>query len=509
MGRDSDLLVVGAGPSGLTLALQASRMGAKVRVIERRSEPRVWAPALAIHPRTMEILGGLGVADPLVARGLSRVGLDLHIGADVVSGSLGQLYLPETEFPFICFAPQPEVEDVLASALSAQGVAIEWASEFKGMAPYQDGVVCRVETEGTEETVTARYLVGCDGADSAVRRDARIRFVGRSYRETISIADAGADLEPNTAHAFISGRGILFFFPLPSGRWRIIGPGARDGSPEAVRALVARHTEGAVEIDEIDWVKVLRQQHRLARAYRRGNAFLAGDAAHVHSPAGAQGMNTGIQDAANLGWKLALAVRGASASLLDTYETERRPVARHVVRLTGLAFALEVSDLAPLRWGRRWAGKPIAGLLAPHPRPMSVVARMVSGLDTRYRRGAVDPDRVSRLGYGAGRRLPDTLIDMRTGRRLHHLLDGRTFTLVIFDDTLDESHLAQFKSRHAVVEVTHAPDGVGGGRRRVDWVLVRPDGYIATSGRSTDLDWAVRYLDRWLGNQFAAARSTL
>ncbi|MFZ0013285.1 MAG: FAD-dependent monooxygenase, partial [Acidimicrobiia bacterium] len=366
MSLDSDVLVVGAGPTGLTLALQASRMGAKVRVVERRSTPRVWAPALAIHPRTLETLRSLGVADELLARGLAHVDLDIHVDETVVSGSLGRLNLPETEFPFVFFAPQPEVEAVLVSALAAVGVEVEWGSDFQGCEPAEEGMACRLKRDGEVRTVTTGYLVGCDGSDSTVRRDAGIRFRGRSYRETISIADASADLQPDTAHAFLRGRGILFFFPLPSGRWRIIGPGVVNETAVEVKALVERHTGGLVGIDDVDWVRVVRPQHRLASAYRMGRVFLAGDAAHVHSPAGAQGMNTGIQDAANLGWKLAFAARGAPDDLLDTYEAERRPVAKHVVRLTGLAFGIEVSEFAPMAWGRRWAAKPIASLLAPH-----------------------------------------------------------------------------------------------------------------------------------------------
>ena len=498
MSLDSDILVVGAGPTGLTLALQASRMGAKVRVVERRSTPRAWAPALAIHPRTLETLRSLGVADEVLARGLAHVDLDIHIDETVVSESLGRLHLPETEFPFVFFAPQPEVEAVLASALGAIGVEVEWGSEFQGYEPTEGGLACRLERDGEVRTVTTGYLVGCDGSDSAVRREARIRFRGRSYRETISIADANADLQPRTAHAFLRGRGILFFFPLSSGRWRIIGPGVVNETAVEVEALVERHTGGRVGVSDVDWVKVVRPQHRLAGTYRKGRVFLAGDAAHVHSPAGAQGMNAGIQDAANLGWKVAVAARGAPDDLLDTYEAERRPVAKHVVRVTGLAFALELSEFTPLVWGRRWAAKPIASLLAPHPRLISVLARVVSGLDTRYRRGAIDRDRVWRVGFGAGRRLPDS-----PSPRLHHLLDGRAFTLLVFGRGSINESVWSGLGEDVVVRPAPRP---ARRKRGVDWVLVRPDGYIATSGTSSDQSRATRYVERWLGVREVANR---
>ena len=409
MRLDTEIVVVGAGPTGLTLALQASMIGARVRILERRSTPRTWAPALAIHPRTMETLRGLGAADELLTRGLSRVDLRIHVGGSTVAGSLGDLHLPATEYPFIFFAPQPEVERVLRQRLATFGVEVEWGCELKGLVDGDGGVVCQLELAGAERRISARYVVGCDGADSTVRSQSGIRFVGRSYRESILIADTAntGDLEAGAAHAFLSAKGILFFFPLPSGAWRLIGPGPDGETPVDVHVLVDHHTKGEVKLGDVSWVKVITPQHRLAETYRRERVFLAGDAAHVHSPAGAQGMNTGIQDAANLGWKLGLALRGAPDSLLETYETERRPVARQVVRLTGLAYALEVSEFAPLRWGRRLAARPVAGLLLPQPRLISVAARAVSGLDTWYRHGAVDRSRFSCHRLGAGRRLPD------------------------------------------------------------------------------------------------------
>ena len=173
---DTEIVVVGAGPTGLTLALQASMIGAKVRILERRSTPRTWAPALAIHPRTMEILRGLGAADELLTRGLSRVDLRIHVGGSTVAGSLGDLHLPATEYPFIFFAPQPEVERVLRQRLATFGVEVEWGCELKGLVEGDGGVVCLLELAGEERRISARYVVGCDGADSTVRNQSGIRF---------------------------------------------------------------------------------------------------------------------------------------------------------------------------------------------------------------------------------------------------------------------------------------------------------------------------------------------
>jgi hypothetical protein len=251
---------------------------------------------------------------------------------------------------------------------------------------------------------------------------------------------------------------------------------------------------------------VITPQHRIASSYRRGHVFLVGDAAHVHSPAGAQGMNTGIQDAANLGWKLGLLMRGGPDSLLDTYEVERRPIARQVVRLTGLAYALEVSDFAPLRWGRRWVARPVAGMLLPHPQLLSIVARLVSGLDTRYRSGALDRSGLSSRRYRPGRRLPDFEISDSDARRLHHVIDARAFSLIVTGQV--DQPVGHLPRRYPDLKIHRLSSASAALLGPAQWILVRPDGYIASSGTSSQLARAGEFLNRWVGDQLPAARST-
>jgi hypothetical protein len=212
-------------------------------------------------------------------------------------------------------------------------------------------------------------------------------------------------------------------------------------------------------------------------------------------------MNTGIQDAVNLGWKLALAARGAPDALLDTYETERRRVAKQVVRLTGLAFALEVSDSWVFRVGRRWAAHPIASLLLPRPRLVSFVARVVSGLDTRYRDGAVGRDNDCRRHLRPGSRLPDCVLSGGGPESwLHQLTDASGFHLLIFNDVVDEQVLESLSRRWGGnVTVRHVNRSRAPSPSPPSYVLVRPDGYIAACGTSPDLVRAVKYLDEWVG----------
>jgi 2-polyprenyl-6-methoxyphenol hydroxylase-like FAD-dependent oxidoreductase len=497
---DVDVTVVGAGPSGLSLALQARSIGASVRIIERREGPRDWAPALAVHARTLESLDGLGVADELVARGVSEADLVIHIGGSTFTGALHHLDLPHTRYPLILFVTQRDVETVLRERLSALGVEVEWDTEFSGLVEGGERMAVHFNGPDGRESISSRFVVGCDGAESAVRGALDIPFRGRRYREAILVADveATAGIGPGEAHAYLAAGGIMFLFPIEAGRFRLIAPLGPEADEAGVMRLVSTHTRGEVEISAVSWIRVIRPQHRVAGSYRRGRVFLAGDAAHVHSPAGAQGMNTGIQDAANLGWKVALAARGAPDALLDTYETERRPVARRVVALTGLAFALEVSEMLPLRVGRRWAARPVAATILPRPKLLSRVARVVSGLDTRYRKGALTGDGSGMLTPGS--RLPDLELTGAPVSRLQDLIDGSSFHLLRRDVETTDPEPGLDRD---VVLRTHRIDGRWLPEPAADFpalVLVRPDGHIALVSHQTGIGAVETYMSHWVGD---------
>jgi len=501
MAGETEILVVGAGPTGLAVALQSRISGAEVRIIEQLTEPRPWAPALAVQPRTMEILRGLGVSDSLLERSLAEAALRIHVDGWSVEGRLHHLHLPATEFPFILFAPQPEVEAVLRRRLRELGVDVEWGCRLTGLLQHGNRVECRVHrSEATETSVVAEYVAGCDGPDSLVRRLIGARFQGRDYRRAIVVGDADPtdDLESGTAHAFLRRAGIVFAFPLPSGGWRIIAPHIAAGGD--LTDAVSLQTGGSVQLANVHWVKSIRPQHRLASHYAIGRVFLAGDAAHVHSPAGAQGMNTGIQDAANLGWKLAMALRGAPDTLLNTYEVERRPVAKRVLRLTGIAHAVEVSEALPFRIGRRWAAPPVVGLVLPRPRLVSLVARAVSGLDIGYRRGAVDDVAGARRRFRPGRRMADLPLTQGRKSHLHELTDGGGFHLLVFGGGVDDGPLDEIsRAYQGIVTIEQVSRSwLPAGTRAPAYVLVRPDGYIATAGDDSRAARAIRYLVRWV-----------
>jgi 2-polyprenyl-6-methoxyphenol hydroxylase-like FAD-dependent oxidoreductase len=302
MAAPLDVLVVGGGPTGLALAAQLRAYGTRFRIVDRSPDRVRESRALAVQPRTLEALAGFGVTDELVARGNPAMRLRMHLPRRVVSLRLFDIGLSDTAYPFLLFLSQAETESVLAGQLAARGVAVERGTELVRLEEKDAYVVCRLRgPDGSEETVRARYVVGCDGAHSTVRAQAGIGFEGYAYPQTFLLADLEVDgLEPDAVHTYLAGNGMLFFFPLGSpATWRMLAmrpPDAPDAevTVSLLQETVGRYTDDHLVLRDPAWMTDFRLHNRGAARYRAGRCFLAGDAAHIHSPAGAQGMNTGI-----------------------------------------------------------------------------------------------------------------------------------------------------------------------------------------------------------------------
>jgi 2-polyprenyl-6-methoxyphenol hydroxylase-like FAD-dependent oxidoreductase len=527
-----DVLVVGAGPTGLTLAAQLQAFGATVHIVDRHLDRVHESRALAVQPRTLEVLRALGLAEDLVARGNDAVWVQLHAGGRIVRVRLFGLGLDDTAYPFLLFVSQAETEQVLNAHLAARGGRVERGVELTAFQADQDGVTCTLRhRDGRTEQVRTRYLVGCDGAASTVRHHAGIPFSGGAYPQTFALADLEVDgLERDSAHAYLGGAGIVFFFPL--GRpasWRLLtmppaGHGGQAEHPrpslEELQAVVDAFTGRGLRLHDPVWLTYFRLQHRHAARYRAGRVFLAGDAAHVHSPAGAQGMNTGIQDAWNLGWKLALVNRGvADQALLDTYDAERRPVGRFVVRFTDRAFTVVTSTNPLVRTLRTRLVPRMLPMALRFDRAAANGFRTMSQLNIGYRHSpAVQEGRPTpRRGPKAGDRLPDARITQdgqpcwlgeALARPGFHLLlcgpvgswDASQLTaLGRYSHTLTMHRL----TREAVPGALHDLDGHASARLGVTdaaQYLIRPDGHISYRCAGTDLDGVRNYLTRWLPN---------
>jgi 2-polyprenyl-6-methoxyphenol hydroxylase-like FAD-dependent oxidoreductase len=529
---NADVLVVGAGPTGLTLAAQLRALGAGVRIIDRQLDRVHESRALAVQPRTLEVLRGLGVAQTLVERGNDTSQLQLHAGDRVVAVRLFDVGLEDTAYPFLLFISQAETEAVLNDHLAEHGLHVERGVELVGFQAGEQAVLCTLR-HGDERTerLRARYLVGCDGAHSSVRRGAEIPFEGAAYPQTFVLGDleVDGDLPRDLAHAFLGAGGMLFFFPLARpASWRMLGMRPAGGEDEQERAgptlaelqaIADAFTCSSLRLRDPVWLTYFRLHHRLAARYRAGRVFLAGDAAHVHSPAGAQGMNTGIQDAWNLGWKLALVAKGvADEALLDTYEAERRPIGSFVLRFTDRAARIATSESRILRLLRTQLAPRVAPLVLRSSRVRAYGFRTLAQLRIDYRHSPAVREGAPALNRGpkAGDRLPDARI-ARDGQAgwLQDAVAAPGFHLLLCGpaDGWDADHLASSHEHYdgllTVHRLARAPapgalhdlDGQAFARLGVEHVaqyLVRPDGYIGYRSASTNLDGVDQYLARWL-----------
>ncbi|HEU5470623.1 MAG TPA: FAD-dependent monooxygenase [Actinophytocola sp.] len=302
---EPDVLVVGAGPTGLALATELAAFGVRFRIIDRHRDRMHESRALAIQPRTLEVLARHGLANQLVAAGNPAVQLHLHTAHRTVAVRLFDIGIADTAYPFLLFLSQAETERILSEHLSQQDVAVQRGVELVDLDPGEEAVICRLRhLDGREETVVAQYVVGCDGARSTVRTQAGIGFTGYPYPQNFLLADLDADdLDPDAVHTWLSDTGMLFLFPLRTPapfRMLAMRPPADPDTPvtlEYLQAITDRATGGQVRLRDPVWLTDFRLHNRGATHYQTGRIFLAGDAAHIHSPAGAQGMNTGIQDA--------------------------------------------------------------------------------------------------------------------------------------------------------------------------------------------------------------------
>ncbi|HEX4924846.1 MAG TPA: FAD-dependent oxidoreductase [Bdellovibrionales bacterium] len=360
---ETDVLIVGAGPTGLAAAALLARHGVRVRVLEKRASRSDTSRAFGLLPGTLECIEGFlepSVTELLRAAGVAITRAEVHVGLQKPIG-IGLQNLP-TRQPFLVLE-QCETERILEEYLSSLGVEIERGREVIALEQAPDYITVHASSlGGRRESIKSVFVIGCDGAGSTVRRQLGISFLGYQYEGNFMLADAKLKGEwpESRVQAFVSGHGVLDVFPLGRGWMRLIamlktkGPvsSAEVTMPE-FQSAVDVLSERRIEITEHRWLTRFNVHKRLAQTYRSGRAFLAGDAAHIHSPAGGQGLNLGIQDAFNLATKIIVVLRGGEDSLLDRYEPERRPAAMRVLRGTNLAFRIMLlRERAPVTWAR-------------------------------------------------------------------------------------------------------------------------------------------------------------
>lgn len=420
---DTEVLIAGAGPTGLVLALWLARMGIRVRIIDKVAEPGTTSRALVVHARTLEFYRQIGLADDLVANGLKFAGANFWVkGERKAHVLLGDIGTGLSRFPYMMVFPQDEHERFLIEHLAAAGVRVERPVELLGFEEADGGLRARLRlADGTEETCKASYLAGCDGARSKVREVLNTGFPGGTYARMFYVADveASGPVMNGELNLALDDNDFLAVFPMSGeGRARIIGTvlegAAGSNQPlawEDVSKGIFERTK--IDVRKVNWFSTYHVHHRVTTRFRGGRAFLLGDAAHIHSPVGGQGMNTGIGDAVNLAWKLANVLRGrAHERLLDTYEPERIAFAHKLVGTTDRAFTFVTANGPIARFVRLHLVSLVLPVLFRIDALRRLAFRTVSQIGIEYRES-----KLSRSGTGevqGGDRLPWVLLDDRT-----------------------------------------------------------------------------------------------
>jgi 2-polyprenyl-6-methoxyphenol hydroxylase-like FAD-dependent oxidoreductase len=485
--ENTDILIVGAGPTGLVLALWLTRLGVRVRIVDKTGEPGTTSRALAVQARTLELYRQIGLADAVVSDGRKMVAINLWTAgkqvAHVVFGNMGADLSP---FPYALIYPQDEHERLLIDRLAEAGVNVERQTELLAFEETSAGVRARLKRcDGVTNACEAVYLAGCDGAHSAVREGLAIGFQGGTYNHLFYVADVDARgaVMNGELHGVLDTADFLIVFPLKDDRRaRLIGTVRtdaehkdRDLSWDDVSQRVIEWM--GIDVERVNWFSTYRVHHRVADQFRKGRTFLLGDAAHIHSPVGGQGMNTGIGDAVNLAWKLAAVVHGrADPSLLDSYELERIAFARRLVATTDQAFTAVTSDGAIARRVRLSIVPAVLPALFAFRATRRFMFRTISQTAVHYRGSSLSEGRAGDV-HG-GDRLP--WVPAHPNDRDNFTpLTSLDWQVHVYGDASGEVQTACEERKLPLHTFPWRPEMVRTGLRRNAVYLVRPDGYVA------------------------------
>lgn len=511
---NQEVLIVGAGPTGLMLANLLARQGIKFRIIDENAARAKESRALAVQARSLELYQSLGLVDQVLSRGMQGTAVNGYMkGKKLLDVSFSGIGRDDTPYPYVFLLSQSINEEILEESLHNHGFKVERQTSLEHFEQNESKVTAHIKrTDGSVEIAEAKYLVGCDGARSNVRKSTGLSFKGGTYEQDFMLADTKVkwDLPHDRVQIFIGHKAMAIFFPIngaENSRVIVIAKNA-DGTKEAAENLTTRipaaleevqhKFEDAVglkvKLEKPQWVTRYRVHHRSVEKMQLGRVFLAGDAAHIHSPAGGQGMNTGLQDAANLAWKLSLVLKGQAADeLLETYNFERLPIAKKLLHFTDRIFSAAAS-FNPIAEVGISIFAPMVTKLAANLAPQFMFG-FISQLNIHYHPSiaavdkCVQPRRHTRAT--AGRRAPDAPVKNRGS--LFELLAGYQFSVLIISKMpVTEAVRSKFETNWRTnkslfpagkfiwVDANDSPLAIK--RYAVADVLVsliRPDGYIA------------------------------
>ncbi len=555
-----EVLIVGGGPVGLTLAIQLQRFGIEHRIIDKRSQRQTFSKAFAIHSRTLEVFEDLGLLEQVLDKAVAVDTMSIYSnGKRLIHYTFDVLDIP---YQMVASIPQGDIEEILESEYERLGGSLDRGLELTGLETTENGVSVKlINSVSLERSANAleskdakiyhyRYLLACDGNKSSVRESLNIPFVGDDYAVPYIIADGMLDWEGNdhSGHVYVANGGYVMFFPLPGGRYRVVVDEptgtitSENLTTEIVNEYIRKKGISNATFSSPDWLTVTSFRRRIIDNYQSGNIFFAGDACHVHSPIGGQGMNTGIQDAYNLGWKVSHDIRyGASKKLLSSYNTERRPVAEMVLQRTNQQMTLLSVKNPLLRFIRDLIIPRVAGSL----KFQKNVVGQAGGFLVDYSNGGIvgfstiqtsqsslrqSKGKSSKENKIVGQRMADiaifdTVTRHGNKRRIFDLLQGTHYSLFLIGDnglsaaakkmteTLFVRH--NFLRIFGVVDDFSSPDlspeyhylfseilcdvdremSDKHGFDKNSILLVRPDGYVALSCPISDVDHCILYLE--------------
>jgi 2-polyprenyl-6-methoxyphenol hydroxylase-like FAD-dependent oxidoreductase len=506
---NTDVIIIGAGPTGLSLACQCIRYGIDFVVVEKNATVTPFSKAIGVQARTLEVYDQIGLAQPAIERGTIARRVRLVEGGEV----RGEMHLENfgkdlSQYPYMLMLEQSKNEELLYQYVRSHGRDVRWNTELENFSQDETGVTAQIKTpSGESETIRGKFLVGCDGASSPVRHGLGLTFEGSTFERHFYVADARVDwdLPHDALHVCLAKEVFVAFFPMPGeNRYRVIGtfPESKNEEQgevvyEEIEKEIKEQAKLDLELSDVRWFSLYKVHSRRVNKFSKGRCFLAGDSAHIHSPAGAQGMNTGIQDAYNLAWKLALVVKGvAKQELLDSYNEERLANAQRLLESTDRMFELAAGSHWLMAFIRTTIFPPVAGFVASLESVSKRVFPLISQIGINYRNFSLSEHTDDESDdVKAGDRLPYFLID---GQSIFDKLKEPKFHLLLFSNNerqdaceqkfgdLVDCHVIPITER--VKEIFEREDEFS--------VFLRPDNYIAFISSELSPRMVSEYLQR-------------
>lgn len=506
----TEVLIVGAGPTGLALACQLIRHGIDFVIVDGKETTTPFSKAIGVHARTLEIYEQIGLAGKAIAEGTivgkTRLLEEGEVRAEVDLSKFGE---GMSAYPFLLVLEQGKHEKMLHDHIAEKGKKVEWQSELVSFTQTADSVTAEVKSaDGSTQTIEAKYLIGCDGAKSPVRHSLGLEFGGGTFERIFYVADVQIDWEyaHDALHLNLSKDNLLAFFPLPGEKhYRIVGnlPEGTEKDEgellyEEIEQVVKDELKVPLDVSNVNWFSTYKVHTRHVNKFSVGRCFLAGDSAHIHSPAGGQGMNTGIQDGYNLAWKLALVLKGkASSEILNSYNEERLANAIRLLKTTDRMFQLGAGEEWFTSWVRVHVFPYVANVLTKMDFVKRAIFPLLSQIGINYRGASLSRSDAD-FKIKAGDRMPYIVID---GVSIYDRLREPRFHMIVFNDgTAEQSAITDdlegLADVHTIPLYPHVAEIFD--TDETFCVLLRPDNYIGYVATGVNIEGAKEYLKKIL-----------